>query len=107
MSKHYGHVDGTHVVLDFWLTIDSGSGPQHSRRPHVKASAGEPDIRRNERAINLKMKLPRALFETPSIVATINVEEPMPAIHIDAEAAAAAVKKAIGMDVHIAVVEPK
>lgn len=103
--KHYGFEsrDKKTLELDFWLTIGRGSGQEYNRRPSVKASASYPSLSRNERAINLKMSLPLALFETPSLSASIKVDEPTQAIHIDADAVAEAVRGVIGMDVDIQV----
>lgn len=106
--KHYGYEDSGKKMLelDFWLTIGRGPTSQWNRRPSVKASAGYPSLGRNERAINLKMSLPLALFETPSLSASIKVDQPTQAVHIDAEAVAEAVRSVIGMDVDISVQEP-
>jgi hypothetical protein len=89
--------------MDFWLTIGRGRA---GGTPSIKVSANYPNLSRNERAINLKMSLPLALFETPSLSATIKVDAPTQAVHIDAETVAEAVRQAIGMDVDIQVVEP-
>lgn len=108
--KHYGHEHGSPpktLELDFWLTISRGAGPQYNRRPSVKASAGQPNLGRNERAMNIKMSLPIALFETPQLAASIKVEEPTQGIHIDATAVAEAVRQVVGMDVDVSVVEPE
>lgn len=92
--------NGKHVMLlDFWLTIGRGQGG--SDRPSVKATAGYPNLARNERAINLKMELPIALFEAPSLTASIKVDSPEQAVTIDAETVAEAVRQVIGMDVDI------
>jgi hypothetical protein len=91
--------------LDFWLTIGRNSGYSHT--PSVKVTAGYPSLARNERALNLKIKLPLALFETPSLSATIKVDSPSQAVHIDAETIAEAVRQSIGMDVDIQVVRPE
>ena len=103
--KYWGYesrASGKHVMLlDFWLTIGRGQGG--SDRPSVKATAGYPNLARNERAINLKMELPIALFEAPSLSASITVESPAQAITINAETVAEAVRQAIGMDVDIQV----
>ena len=45
-----------------------------------------------------------ALFETPSIIARIDVAEPLTAVTIDASAVAQAVKSAIGMDIDLRIV---
>jgi hypothetical protein len=92
------------LLLDFWLTIGRGTGG--SDRPSVRVSAGYPNLARHERAINLKIGLPIALFETPSISASINVDSPAQAVSIDTEAVAEAVRQAIGLDVDIHVASP-
>lgn len=103
--KYWGYesrANGKHVLLlDFWLTIGRGQG--NSDRPSVKATAGYPSLARNERAINLKMELPIALFEAPSLSASISVDSPAQAVTINAETVAEAVRQAIGMDVDIQV----
>lgn len=93
------------MLLDFWLTIGRGTGSPYNRRPSVKATAAYPKLDRNERAINIKMKLPLALFELPSLTASINVDSPAQAVTIDASTIAEAVRGAIGMDVDIIVNE--
>lgn len=105
MTRTYGYESrgsGKHVMLlDFWLTIGRGQG--NSDRPSVKATAGYPSLARNERAINLKVELPIALFEAPSLTASITVDSPTQAVTINAETVAEAVRQAIGMDVDIRV----
>lgn len=114
MTRHYGvenRADGdkpARIELDFWLVVKlgprNGSWPS---RPSVRVTADHPKMERAERAINLKMTLPVALFETPSITATINVETPAERVEIDVPALAESVRQAIGMDVLIEVVEPE
>lgn len=107
MSARFGY-ESHHsktLDLDFWLTV--GRGLNGSDRPSIKVSAGYPKLARNERAINLKVKLPLALFETPSLTASIIVEHPEQAVTIDTKAIAEAVRGCIGMDVSIAVAEPE
>jgi len=106
MTKYWGYesrANGTPVILlDFWLTIGRGvvqSGM--GGRPSVKATAGYPNLARNERAINIKMELPVALFEAPSLSASIKVDSPAQAVTINAETIAEAVRQVIGMDVDI------
>lgn len=107
MSARFGHEsrNSKSLDLDFWLTVGRGTG--NSDRPSVKISAGYPNLARNERAINLKVKLPLALFETPSLTASIIVEHPEQAVTIDTTAVAEAVRGCIGMDVSVAVAEPE
>lgn len=101
--KYWGYesrANGKHVILlDFWLTIARGDGP--AGRPSVRATAGYPSLSRNERAINLKMELPIALFEAPSLSASITVDSPAQAVTINAETVAEAVRQVIGMDIDI------
>lgn len=113
MSRHYGCEHGAEgsgrparIELDFWLIVKRGPHKGWPGRPSVRVAADQPGLGRDERAINLKMTLPVALFETPSITATINVEAPAERVEIDVPALAESVRKAIGMDVEIAVVEP-
>lgn len=105
--NHYGHEDRSKkmLLLDFWLVI--GRGQNNQRRPSVKVTAGYPFLERNERAMNLKIELPLALFETPSLSASILVDAPAQAIQIDAAAIAEAVQTCIGMDVDVRVVAPE
>lgn len=109
MSARFGHESrarGKHaILLDFWLTI--GRGEAGSDRPSVRVTAAHPALARNERAINLKMELPIALFETPSLSASIVVEHPTQAVRIDATAVAEAVRQVVGMDISISVSGPE
>lgn len=102
-SKHFGNVDNSHVHLDFWLTIHPGVHGAWNQRPSVRVTAGEPNLTRHERSMNLKMKLPLALFKQPTLAARIDVETPTQQIEIDMTAVAAAVRTVIGMDVDIRV----
>lgn len=103
----FGHIDGNAVNIDCWLTIHPGDARNWNRRPSVRLTAGEPALNRGERAINVKLTLPLALFEAPSIVARIDVAEPTAPVTIDASAVADAVKSAIGMDVDVRVASPE
>lgn len=114
MSRHYGcehRADAkspARIELDFWLIVKRG--PRNGgwpSRPGVRVTADEPNLSRDERAVNLKMTLPVALFETPSITAKINVETPAERVEIDVPALTESVKQALGMDVEISVVEPQ
>ncbi|WP_394658792.1 hypothetical protein [uncultured Novosphingobium sp.] len=111
MSARFGNegraLNAPHQVLqlDFWLTVSRGPAP--GRRPTVRVSAGYPALGRDERAINLKLELPIALFETPSLSASIVVDQPVQAAHIDVSTIADAVRQAIGMDIDISVSVPE
>lgn len=104
--SRYGHIDGNRVVIDCWLIIDDGIPANWNRRPSARLAAGQPKLNRSERSINLKMVLPLSLFETPSIVAQINVDSPVMPVTIDTSAVAAAVKSVTGTDIDLRVVPP-
>jgi hypothetical protein len=110
--RHYGHERNAdsqgpkRLELDFWLVVKRGTGA-YNARPGVRVLADLGRLERNERAINLKMTLPIALFETPSITAKINIEAPTERVEIDIPALTESVRQAIGMDVDISVVEPE
>lgn len=105
MTKHWGetHHGAKQLRLDFWLTV----GWDGKNRPSVRVTANHPALARTERAINLRVNLPMALFTSPVITADINVAAPEQAVQIDASAIAEAVKSAIGMDVDITVAHPE
>ena len=106
MGSHYGHRNDHKglLELDFHLIVTCPA-EKWNAKPGVRVTAGAPNLKRNERAINLKMNLPLALFEQPTIQATINVDADQPQIRIDAEAISEAVRGAIGMDVDLQVVD--
>lgn len=101
MTKHFGSVDKDTVHIDCWLTVDPGDARNWNRRPSIKVSAGEPALARGQRAINLKMDLPLALFETPAIIARIGIDAPTAPVTIDRTAVAEALKQAIGVDIDL------
>lgn len=111
-NKHYGQElrkdssGPARLEMDFWLIVKRGPRGAWPSRPGARITAGQPNLSRDERAINLKMTLPVALFETPSITAKINVEAPAERVEIDVPALTESVRQAIGMDVDISVVEP-
>jgi hypothetical protein len=106
MPSHYGERNSDSISLDFHLIVSDGKTSNNPwGRPSVRITAGPPALKRNERAINLRMKLPAALFETPTIQATINVAADQPRIELNAEAISEAVRGAIGMDVELQVVD--
>ncbi len=109
--KHFGSIDPgkQQVIIDCWLVVHPGDPrtPAYNRRPGVRVTAGAPKLDRLERAINLRMTLPLALFEAPTLAASIVVDRPHQAVNIDVAAIAEAVRQAIGMDVDLAVRLPE
>lgn len=96
----FGYRTGKKTQFGFFLIF--------SRDPiAVRLTAGEPALRRNERALFLDVALPDALFDTPTLRAKLEVEHPEQAMSIDLAAAAEAVRQAVGMDVEISVKAPE
>jgi hypothetical protein len=89
-----------HWEVGFWLVFDAGGG--------VRLTRGEPGLGRNERGMAMTVKVPHALFKTPSLRATIAIDAPEPVVPpIDLTAAAAALKQSLGCDVEVRIVEPE
>lgn len=92
MSPRYSQVRAQTIDYCFWPVFDGEGGMRFSR--------GEPTLGRNERAMSCQTTLPRALFRTPGLRATINVTEGgETAFSIDVSAASDALKQVIGCDV--------
>lgn len=84
----------------FWLVFD-GAGTSQPR-----VASREPSLKRNERAVYLEVTLPKALWEIPTLKASIVVDSPeASASVIDVAAVNEAVRKATGLDFDIQVVE--
>jgi len=108
MAKHFGSVDRQRglVELDFQLVVDSGELTTWNARPSVRVTAAPGALGKRERAINLKLSLPIALFVAPSITARIEVADGANPVTIDASAISEAVRGVIGADVRVEVVPP-
>lgn len=97
MAK-YTYDRGTFNDISFWLVFDAWGA--------VRLTRGEPDLKANERGMQMTAKLPHALFNTPQLRATLSVNAPEQApIVIDTTAAAEALTRTIGCDVEVRVVE--
>lgn len=93
MSR-FSSIRADHIEYSFWLVF--------SRNGDVRMSRGEPAIERGERAMSCTATLPLALFRTPELRAKIRVDEAASMdFSIDVEAAAAALKQAVGVDVDL------
>jgi hypothetical protein len=91
---------GDHWVVSFWLIFD--------RVGNVRLTRGEPRLDRDERGMAMTVSVPVALFQTPSLRATMTIEAPEPAVPpIDLTAAADALKQSLGCDVEIRIIEPE
>lgn len=75
----------------------------------VRMTRTPPSLAASERAMFLQANLPKALWHTPSLRATIDVKPDMnePNIMLDLEAAADQMRSALGFDVELRVVPPE
>ena len=100
MSARYSSVRSDVIDYSFWLVMDVEGGMRFSR--------GEPDAKRNERKMKCSATLPKALFRTPELKATITVDGHQSSVfEIDVQAASEALATAIGCDVDLRVERPE
>lgn len=86
-----------HLECGLWLVFD--------RNGAVRMTRTEPRLDRNERAMFIQAKLPLALWSTPSLRATIDVQaDGAPTISIDL--LADALRSSLGVDVDLRVIAP-
>jgi len=89
------------ATFKFWLVFNGRSGD-------MRLTRGEPDCASGERAMKLEVKLPFALFETPTLKAVIDVAAVGPNIPpIDLTAASDALKGALGVDIDLKIIPPE
>lgn len=97
MTGRYSTVGYDHVEYAFWLVFSTDGTMRFSR--------GQPTVHRTERAMACTAKLPRSLFKTPELRATIGISEAAPSsYHIDVEAAGEALRQAVGCDIDLRVI---
>lgn len=85
------------LIIPLWLIFD--------RQGNVRMTRNEPDTGRAERAMKLTATVPVALFNTPTISATLTIDAPVNAPQqIDVTAAAEALKGALGCDIDVRIV---
>lgn len=88
------------INYSFWLRFDASG-----RAPHV--SKNPPGIGMGERAMQVKMQIPKSVFSQPQLIAKIAVEhEQTETVEIDVEAAETALVDALGCTVVVDVVHP-
>ena len=98
-GKMHSLIRVDHIEYAMWLAFDKDGG--------VRLTRGQPSLDRNERAMSLLVKVPKALFATPQLSAKINIEDPgIPQPQIDIAAAQEALRQVVGCDVEIAVTTP-
>lgn len=102
MSARFSQVYGPVFKYEFWLVFSSDGG--------MRLSRGQPgSLGRGERAMSCVANLPRSLFKTPELKAEITIPEgDAPAeFKIDVEAAGAALRQVVGVDIDLRVNGPE
>jgi hypothetical protein len=98
VSNRFSSFTANQIEYSFWLVFDVDGS--------VRLSRAQPGIERGERAMSCIAKLPRALFKTPELRATITIGEPSSTgFQIDAQAASEALKAVIGVDIDLRIQE--
>ena len=70
----------------------------------------KPDVARDEIALKLNLKLPAALFEKPTLSASINVDADVPMLELSPETIHTIedlIRSTAGLDVQLSVVDPE
>lgn len=99
MSPRSSRVTSTHVEYGLWLVFDEAGG--------VRLTRTEPSLDRAERSMFISATLPRSLWRTPTLRAVIDVKAgPAGAYEAKIEAAADALRGALGVDIDLKVIPP-
>lgn len=94
MAAQFTQTHKDPMAFEFWLVFGSDGSMRFTR--------GQPHINRNERGMKCIAKLPKALFKTPELTATISFAEGAPQdFKIDIEATGEALRHALGIDVDL------
>jgi hypothetical protein len=99
MSPRSSRVTSTHINYGFWLIFDNTGV--------VRLTRTEPGVSRDERSMFIQATLPRSLWRTPTLRATIGVKaDPAGSYTAEIEAAADALRGALGVDIDLKVIPP-
>jgi len=99
VSQRYSVDRGKHHEVAFWLIFDAWGG--------VRLTRGEPDLKRDERAMSMIVNVPHALFNAPALRASVTIEAPEPVVPpINVTAAAEALKQSLGFAFDVRIQEP-
>lgn len=93
--------EATHWAFDFWLVFN--------RNGSIRCTKREPDVTRDERKMFVKTALPKSLWSSPALRATIRVtdDDHEPKFNLDLTAAADALRQTLGVDVDMRIVPPE
>lgn len=88
----------THWRFVFWLVFD-----KHGK---IRQTMREPDVSRDERKMLVTADLPKSLWSSPELRATIRVtdDDHEPKFDLDLTAAADAMRGALGVDIDMRIV---
>lgn len=99
MSPRSSRVTSTHVEYGLWLVFDESGG--------IRLTRTEPSLDRTERTMFIQAKLPRSLWASPTLRAVIDVNAGVAgAYEAKIEAAADALRGALGVDIDLKVIPP-
>lgn len=99
MSPRMSRVTSTEVEYYFQLVFDEGGS--------VRLTRSEGKLDRGERSMGMLLKVPRSLWQTPTLRATVEIADPgNPRAVIDVKAASEAVSQALGIDIDLVVQQP-
>ena len=89
-----------HLIFEFWLVFSEDGS--------VRLTRTMPRLDRNERSMFMSSKLPKSLWITPSLRASIEVDQDQaPAeIKLDVAAASEALRAALGVDIDLVIHQP-
>lgn len=97
--KSFSATKGDHIEYSFWLTFGADGSMRFAR--------GQPTTSRGERAMACTASIPKSIFRTPMLTASIGItEEQATSFNIDVRAAAEALSLAVGCDVDLRITPP-
>lgn len=96
MAPRYSRRTGDRIQYAFWLVFDADG--------QMRMQRGEPQLERGERGMSCITILPLAIFQTPTLKATITLAEPASAdFVVDVQAGSNALREVWGVDVDLKV----
>lgn len=98
MAPRNSRVTSTHVEFGFWLIFEEAGG--------VRLTRTEPHLDRAERSMFVQAKLPRSLWNKPTLRADIAVQHGQDISKpINLNLAADALRSALGVDIDMKVID--
>lgn len=99
MGQKFSFNRGTFNEVSFWLIFDAWGG--------VRLTRGEPELGRGERGMSITAKLPHALFNVPTLKASLDVQASDMVLPVfDLKAASEALKQSLGVDIDLQIRPP-